>query len=419
MPPQTAPLTLAQNSTSAGDIFAQVEAPGGPKALAKSLYIHIPFCFHKCHYCDFYSFVDSQDRQGAFVEALIKELRALAPWADGLDTIFVGGGTPTLLAPELWSRLLEALHEVYTLAPNAEFTVECNPETATPELMRSLHTGGVNRISIGAQSFDPAHLKTLERWHEPANVAKALDIAASAGITRRSIDLIFSIPSQTLDDWKRDLDRAIALGIEHLSCYALTYEPNTAMTKRLERGDFTRTDESLEADMYETTVAQLADAGLKRYEVSNFAREGCECRHNMAYWRQEPWLAAGPSGSAHMGGYRWKNVPRLTDWMDAVNAGPGFSPAVDVEAPDPRRALAERLMTAVRVREGFEHVAIMQRARKLGVDQSLERTIDKHIALTRLDKQAGPPGARTIIAPTNLGFLFADEVAADLIESAS
>ena len=169
------PLNLQQRSMHAGEVLAR--ADGG--ARARSLYIHVPFCFHKCHYCDFYSFVDNQDRQAAFVETLGKELRAIAPWAEAIETVFVGGGTPTLLAVDLWKRLLDVLHDAYDLAASCEFTVECNPETATPELMRTLRTGGVNRISIGAQSFEPRHLKTLERWHDYRDA-----VALACGIER-------------------------------------------------------------------------------------------------------------------------------------------------------------------------------------------------------------------------------------------
>lgn len=319
---------------------------------AQALYIHVPFCFHKCHYCDFYSIVDTRDRQGAFTERLIAELAHHAPFAGPLTSIFVGGGTPTLLRQDLWQRLLSALHEHYDLS-QAEFAVECNPETASSELFDVLVRGGVNRLSIGAQSFNSAHLKTLERWHDPGNVARAIGLAQKAGIARQSVDLIFAIPGQTLAQWEADLKQAVMLGVEHLSCYALTYEPNTAMTARLRRGDFEPANEDLEADMMLRTVELLQDAGLDRYEVSNFARPGAECRHNLAYWRQEQWLAAGPSASGHVAGWRWKNAPRLDSYLgDEHAAGP--PPAIDVEAPDPRRAIAERIMTGLRLREGLD-----------------------------------------------------------------
>lgn len=343
----------------------------------RSLYIHVPFCSHKCHYCDFYSFVDTRDQQAAFVDRLIDELGRLAPHAAGapLRTIFIGGGTPSLLAIRHWERVLGVLDSLFDLSwmgragrgeavARGEFTVECNPESATPELMRTLAAGGVNRVSVGAQSFVPRHLRTLERTHNPANVGRALDAARDAGIARVSADLIFGIPGQTLGEWESDLRTAIALGTTHLSCYALTYEPNTPMTARLRRGEFEPMDEDIETEMFNLTVRVLREAGLERYEVSNFAKQGHESRHNLAYWRQEQWLAAGPSASGHawagiglrsgLGSWRWKNVPRLGDYL----ASSGLSPVVDVETPDAARLVRERIMMGLRIAEGIDCAAI-------------------------------------------------------------
>ena len=336
-----------------------------------SLYVHMPFCSHKCHYCDFYSFVDTRDQQAAFVDRLVDELRALGPHAGRLKTVFIGGGTPSLLGLNLWERVLGALRSEFDLSGlgQGEFTVECNPETTTRELCDLLAAGGVNRVSVGAQSFAPRHLKTLERWHQPENVERAIERVRGAGISRQSVDLIFAIPGQTLEDWSRDLERAVALGTEHLSCYALTFEPNTAMTRRLTMGEFARVDEDLEADMFELTARELGKAGLARYEVSNFARVGAESLHNLAYWRQSQWLAAGPSASGHVlasgrtrdGSWRWKNVPRLGDYL----ASDGFSPATDVEGPDPLRFARERIMMGLRLSEGLGARALLDDLRAI------------------------------------------------------
>lgn len=346
------PITVAGQRPGTPHPLESLHGRAAEVSPVQALYIHVPFCFHKCHYCDFYSLVDTRDRQGPFTDRLIAELAHIAPLAGPLTSIFVGGGTPTLLRPELWGRILACLHEHYDLA-GAEFTVECNPETATPELLAVLTAGGVNRISIGAQSFNPVHLKTLERWHDPANVGRAIDLARSAGIARQSVDLICAIPGQTLAQWEQDLKQAVMFGVEHVSCYALTYEPNTAMTARLNRGDFDPADEDLEADMLQLTLDFLRSQGLDRYEVSNYARPGAECRHNLAYWRQDQWLAAGPSASGHVGGWRWKNVPRLDSYLGAPGAR-GLPPAVDAEGPDAQRATAERIMTGLRLREGID-----------------------------------------------------------------
>ncbi|GJQ28451.1 MAG: coproporphyrinogen III oxidase [Phycisphaerae bacterium] len=386
-------------------------------ARAGSLYLHVPFCFHKCHYCDFYSLVDTRDRQAPFVDRLIEELAALAPSAQRpLQTIFVGGGTPSLLRTDLWERLLAALDRWYDLASiragSGEFTVECNPETVTPDLTATLRAGGVTRVSMGAQSFNRTHLKALERWHDPDNVPRALTLARDAGISRASIDLIFAIPGQSLADVEQDLDTALRLGVTHLSCYALTYEPHTAMTARLTRGEFQRADEDLEADMFLLIRERLAAAGLSAYEVSNFARPGEECRHNLAYWRQDSWLAAGPSASGHLAGVRWKNAPRLDDYL--ASSTDGFAPIVEFEPLDPRRALAERLMTGLRLREGLDEADMLDQAARLdhAAPARLRACAERH-------RRAGlmHPGPRWAL--TDSGILIADRAAVEFLAALS
>jgi oxygen-independent coproporphyrinogen III oxidase len=318
---------------------------------ARGIYLHVPFCFHKCHYCDFYSFVDREGRTGEYLARLALDIGWTLARVDGaIDTVFVGGGTPTLLsADEL--RLFTREVRRFPLAADAEWTVEANPETIDLEKARVLADAGVNRVSIGAQSFEPRHLKTLERWHDPVNVARAAGHLRDAGIVNFNIDLIFGIPGQTLAEWRSDLRRALEIGPEHLSCYGLTYEPNTAMTKRLERGEFEPCDDGLEAEMYEATRDALAEAGFHQYEVSNYARPGRECRHNLVYWRNEPWWAIGPSASGYIGGHRFKVVPRLGDWL--ARRPDETAPIVDHEPPDARRNTSEALMLGLRLREGI------------------------------------------------------------------
>lgn len=400
------------------------QAASADAAPARSLYVHVPFCVHKCHYCDFYSFVDTRDQQPAFVDRLVRELAAVVHRAGPLRTIFVGGGTPSLLRVDLWRRLLTTLNERFDLSlikarsADTEFTVECNPESTTPELLDVLVAGGVSRISVGAQSFDPRHLKTLERWHEPANVARALHAARAAGIERRSLDLIFAVPGQTLAEWEADLRAALGLGTTHLSCYALTYEPNTAMTVRLRQGEFEPVDEDTETAMFTRTVDVLRAAGLNRYEVSNFAIPGHESRHNLAYWRQEPWLACGPSASGHLwagpmpraGGHRWKNVPRLPDYLAFDDAG--YAPIVDHEPPEPRRALRERIMTGLRLAEGLDAAALQADAEALAPGAGARLSIAVRAAQDQGHVHADTGGRWTL---TDQGFLLADGLAAKLM----
>ncbi len=401
------------------------DAAGGGREGVGSLYVHVPFCFHKCHYCDFYSFVDKADQQGVFAEALLVELRAWAWAVGGLRTLFVGGGTPSLLRVDVWRVVLDELDGLFGVRARSrggelEFTVECNPETVTEELMGVLAEGGVNRVSIGAQSFNPAHLKTLERWHDPANVARAVRLAASAGIGRRSIDLIFGVPGQSLEDWRGDLERALAIGddesagLEHLSCYNLTYEPNTAMTRRLQRGEFVPASEAEEIEMFRLTREMLGGRGFEAYEVSNFARgEAARCRHNLVYWKQGQWLAVGPSASAHVAGWRWKNTPNLGAWMASVHAGGGASAAVDLEPPDRKRALRERIMLGLRLSEGLDHAGVLREAAAIGggVEEALGRAAERVVSKGLMRELGG------VWRLTEAGVLVGDSVSAELMAS--
>jgi oxygen-independent coproporphyrinogen-3 oxidase len=404
-------LRAGAGPTDAGTVLAGIG--GGPLLRpGAGLYLHVPFCFHKCQYCDFYSIVDTRDRQGEFTKRLIAEVRALAKATQRprLATIFVGGGTPSLLAVGLWQELLAALAEAFDLSGLVEFTVECNPETVSAELMAVLAAGGVNRVSIGAQSFHAQHLKTLERWHDPANVFKAVELARAVGIARQSMDLIFAIPGQTMTEWDADLKAALGAGTTHLSCYALTYEPNTAMTARMKKGEFSQMPEDLEADMFEHTLSTLRAAGLERYEVSNFAKKGDECRHNLAYWRQHDWLAAGPNASAHVRGVRWKNIQRLDDYLNKHVRD--FAMVTDVEYADAVRNLSEAVWTGLRLAEGIDAAQTLAAAEaaKGGMAEKIMRVARRQMelgAIVRVDDRW---------QLSDQGFMIADAVAVAFLE---
>ncbi len=406
MPDNTASIPLRQRPAQfAGEPLNDCK----PKSV-RSLYLHIPFCTHKCHYCDFYSLVDPQDRQAPFIERLTRELHALAPLADTLDTMFIGGGTPTLLAANLWKQLADTLHTLFDIPRDrVEFTVECNPETASPELFSVLADAGVNRLSVGMQSFNPKHLATLERVHNPDNVARSFDLAHSAGINRLSGDLIYAIPGQTLDDWDEDLTRALELGTEHLSCYNLTYEPRTGMTARLERGLIDPCPEELEIEMFEHAARRLAEAGFDRYEVSNYAKPGQACRHNLAYWRQDDWLAGGPSAAGHAAGHRWKNQPHLDTYLN--NHDSGFAPIIDHEEPDLARFLREKIMTGLRLSEGMDRSLLILQAENALAGSAAELEAE----IGRCVDQGMLVDADSRLILTERGILFADGIAARLM----
>lgn len=372
----------------------------------QGVYLHVPFCFHKCHYCDFYSIVDSQSRQEAFVERLIDELLIVSDLlCQPLRTIYVGGGTPTLLSPGLWKKLLRTIQSTLICGSRVEFSVEANPETVTSQLATILVEGGVNRMSVGAQSFHPAHLKTLERWHDPDNVKRSVDILRKAGIRSLNLDLIFAIPGQSLEEALNDLETALSLEPDHLSCYDLTYEPNTPMTERLRRGEFQPATQDLEADMYRGLCRRLESAGFEQYEISAWAQPGHQCQHNVLYWRNEQWWPVGPGASGHVAGFRWKNIPRLSDYLDSS----GLSRVQDVEFLDEDGRIGEELMMGLRLREGIPLSRIDEMLR--GGDRARQRAaaIEKHIGNGLLARR------NSGLQLTEAGLLLADSILVDLI----
>jgi oxygen-independent coproporphyrinogen-3 oxidase len=376
----------------------------GERVSVRGLYIHIPFCFHKCHYCDFYSIVDTRDRQQSFVERLISELAAFDSMRDEqVETIFIGGGTPTLLQPSLLSRLLGEVATRRIALPGAEFTVEANPETVTDEVAEVLAAGGVNRVSVGAQSFDARHLKTLERWHDPSNVERSLTRLRRSGIHNINLDLICAIPGQTLEDAAADLERAIALDPTHLSVYTLIYEPNTPLHVRLMQNAVVPVDEETEAAMFEATIDRLAAAGYEHYEVSNWSKPGAACRHNLLYWTNADWWALGPSAAGHVRGTRWKNSPRLGEYIDSD----GFALITDVESLNGDRRAGETLMLRLRLIEGIP----LGELDVLLVSSSVTRreAIGRQIALGHLEQASGQ------LRLTRAGLLVADDVFMDLL----
>ncbi|MFA9479175.1 radical SAM family heme chaperone HemW [Phycisphaerales bacterium AB-hyl4] len=346
--------------------------------------MHVPFCFHKCHYCDFYSIVDQPvgptDRQARFTDALIAELTHQAE-AYNLRprTIFVGGGTPTLLRPELWRQLLAAMQGLGMLDEVAEFTIEANPETVTAELMSELTAGGVNRISMGAQSFQPRLLKALERWHDPASVGRAAERVQAAGIDNFNLDLIFAIPGQTLDELDADLDAAMAMGPTHLSCYSLIFEPHTPLTKKMQLGLVKPMDEETERAMYERVLERLSAAGFEHYEVSNWARPTRRCEHNLIYWANGDWLGIGPSAASHVAGRRWKNQPHLGKYL-AESPRP---PVVDEECLPEAQRVGEQLMLGLRLSEG---VTLDWLAATLPSDDARWQRIEEHVGHGLLER---------------------------------
>ena len=320
-------------------------------ARPEAIYAHVPFCRHKCHYCDFYSVVDRRDRSGDFAIRFEQEARTVGERIDSnaIRTVFVGGGTPTILQPHQLERVLGAIRTLSKGSTLEEFTVEANPETVDEGIARALVSSGVDRVSIGCQSFDPRHLETLERHHDPESVPRAIQEVRRAGIRRVSLDLIFGIPGSTLEDWRRDLETALSLEPDHLSCYGLVFEPGTALDERRRRGRIEPIDDELEAEMFELARQRLGDEGFEHYEISNWALPGERSVHNLVYWNLGEWVALGPAGAGNLRGVRYRNLPRLDDWL----ASEGASRIVDVEKPEASIARGERFMLGLRLRDGI------------------------------------------------------------------
>jgi oxygen-independent coproporphyrinogen III oxidase len=385
-----------------------------PSAIVPGLYVHIPFCFHKCHYCDFYS-ITRQDpnRMSRFVDRLLLEadLWTHTPPVLRPRTVFFGGGTPSLLPLNDMRRLILGLRERFDFANCIEWTVEANPATISLEYCQMLAEAGVNRISMGAQSFDAAELAILERHHQPDDVPRGLDIARSAGIRRLNLDLIYAIPGQTLASWMKSLEHAISLQTDHLSCYGLTYEPNTPLAVRRRLGQIRSVVEpEIEIEMLHATRHRLAAAGLAAYEISNYSRPGQECQHNLHYWTGGDYLSLGPSAASHVQGWRWRNRPHLGEWENAVDRSQ--LPAIEVESLPPRQRAGELAMLMLRLSTG---ITLSDFAARTGLDAG---TLFAEVT-ARLTPHGLLHVSETSIRLSEDGLAVADSIASEFLEAAS
>lgn len=384
-----------------------------PEALVTGLYVHVPFCFHKCHYCDFYSITrQTPERMERFVDLVLAEADGWRGGARGPvlrpKTVFFGGGTPSLLPMEAMRRLVRGLRDRFDFAELDEWTVECNPATASAEYLRMLHEEGVNRLSFGAQSFDEGELKILERHHEPADVLQSVKMAREAGFERVNVDLIYAIPGQDLASWSRSLESAIALKTEHISCYGLTYESNTPMAVRKRLGQFRATDDETELAMLHYTRRRLGELGYAAYEISNYSRTNEECRHNLIYWNGGSYVGLGPAAASHVEGWRWKNRPHLGEWEQAVALGE--TPTAEVEHLTQEQRAGELAMLQLRLNRGVVYADVMARS---GIDarERYAATIESLVGLGLIE--ADDEGFRL----SETGINVADAVAAEFLGS--
>ncbi len=321
----------------------------------RAAYLHVPFCRHRCGYCNFTLVAGRDDLVPRYLQAVELEMRSLGG-PHQVDTLFFGGGTPTHVPPAALETLLDTALRHFPLAAGGEFSVEANPSDLDETRLALLASRGVNRISLGGQSFDARKLRVLERDHTPESLRAAVR-AAQRHIKAVSLDLIFGVPGESLEVWLADLAAAMELGPQHVSTYGLTFERGTAFWSRLLAGDLGRLDEELERDMYLAAIDTLAANGFEHYEVSNFARPGYRCRHNETYWLGGSYFAIGPGAARYVAGRREMNHRSTTTYLNRVLAGQ--SPVAEAEQLDDEDRARERLVFGLRRLEGVEREAFL------------------------------------------------------------
>ena len=365
----------------------------------RAAYVHVPFCRHRCGYCDFALVAGRDDLVAGYLAAIERELTRLdslpesgrTPARLELATLYLGGGTPSHLGPDGLRRLFEILHTRLRTVAGAEVTIEANPRDVTEPLAAAAAACGTTRVSLGAQSLDAATLAALDRDHSPEDVRRAVAILLDRGFTV-SVDLMTAAPGQTLADVDRDLGAIVALGTQHLSVYVLTWEKGTQFESQRRRGTLQPADESLERAMLELTIDRLAAAGFEHYEISNFARPGGRCRHNETYWDCRPWEAFGPGAARFDGRVRITNHRSTTTWMRRVLAGEDFTG--DRDAMTPLEAAQERVVLGLRRRDGLSRTAFLAAsgldldlvagaAIRRWTDSGLATDDGEHVRLTR------------------------------------
>jgi len=357
-----------------------------PAASAIGWYVHVPFCDGKCGYCDFYSVPFEVPAAEAYRAAVCREIAERDPRRP-VATVYVGGGTPTILPRESLRPILTTI--VSRAGRAAEFTIEANPGTTDPRLLELLLESGANRLSLGIQTMHDPELQLLGRRHTARDTVEAVAAARAAGFQNLSVDLIYGLPGQQIAQWADTLHRTIDLQADHVSCYGLTYEPETVFAQRLRSGELARIDESLEADMFQLAIEQLTAAGYEHYEISNFARPGRRCRANLIYWHNQEYFGVGPSAVSYLDGTRRKNVADLRAYLAGMTAVPQVI-AVEHEHLGPLASAGETAIQMLRLIEGIDVEAFsrqtglnphalfslpIDRFTRLGLLESTTRTI--------------------------------------------
>lgn len=322
------------------------------------IYIHIPFCKQRCIYCDFYS-TTSQEKENRYIEAVCTELELRKQsLPDPVHTIYIGGGTPSLLNPASVKQLKECMDRNYRVMPDLEFTVEANPDDISPEWLEAMSRIGVNRISMGVQTFHDGHLKLLRRRHNSERAIQAVHLCQEHGFRNISIDLIYGLPEQTLEEWKADVAQAIALNVQHLSAYALIYEENTALWRMREQNKVQEADEELSLSMFEYLITELKNNGFEHYEISNFGLPGFHSRHNSSYWNDTPYLGCGASAHSFIGMERMYNTANIDQYIKDITRcreeNLPYNEVCHCEVLDRYEHYNDRIITGLRTAAGLD-----------------------------------------------------------------
>jgi oxygen-independent coproporphyrinogen-3 oxidase len=368
---------------------------------ALAIYLHIPFCVVKCGYCDFHSLAgSSEEEMSAVLDAMLRELDCkLSKLKENYlpYTVFLGGGTPTHVPDDLLHRFLEGLNERLDLTGFVERSCEANPESLDRSKLQILEEQGIQRLSLGVQSFDAEQLRFLDRPHDPECAAKAVRAASESGAFDVSLDMIYGLPGQTLEDWQRELDRGLALGTDHVSAYHLTFEAGTALHARRERGEIHENPDELQRGFFDWTHQRMSEQGRPAYEVSNFARPGYECLHNLHYWHAGDYLGIGPSASEHIQGRRsrnWKSTRRYLDEIQKTGRADAEQEQLSAE-----ERLREAIWLGLRTRMGIELASLQDRFH-CQLELNLSPIIERCLTLQWLEEVDG----RLRIPAENLAF---------------
>ena len=348
-----------------------------------SLYVHIPFCRSKCLYCAFYSEPVKDHDVDAVGDALIREMDRYEP-TENICTVYIGGGSPSCLGA---ANLLKLVNEITRRYGRIrEFTVEVNPGQVDYAMLESLRQSGVNRLSIGAQSFNNDELVLLGRTHSVADITSAVEQTKTAGFENISIDLIFAIPGSTVVSWKHSLRSAIEVGVQHISAYALTWEKGTPLQAALESGQIEAIDEETDRTMYESAIEELTEAGFGRYEISNFAREGFECVHNLRYWANDPFIGVGPGAASWYRGKRSMNIADIKEYVQRI--GGRQSVVAESEEPDSIERACQSAVLNLRRASGID---LAEFTRRTGYDatEMFAKEIEQNMRLGLLEKAQG------------------------------